>query len=68
MTGDRGDDRRDVIRLDRVLPKDRLREGGRDVTTRRVECGEVGDEDRRPVAGRGVPEPGGELSQGRRLG
>ena len=39
-----------------------------ELTARGVERVEVGDENRRPVPGRGAPEPGGELSQGRRPG
>ena len=47
--GDRRDDRRDVVRLDRVLADDGSGKASRDVRAGASSVGEVGDEDRRAV-------------------
>jgi hypothetical protein len=62
------DDGRDVVRLDRVLPDDRVREGAGDLGAGRIERREVGDEERRAEARRCGAKGLGELSQGPRTG
>ena len=57
--GDLGDDRRDVVGLDRVLADPRIGESGPDGGGRLVERGEVRDVGRRP-------EASGRLAQGGR--